>query len=73
MHHGSATLEFLRAELGWDPGKQFDDYVRTLDPDGQPTAYLFRCLHCDAGAARATSRDRSSFTGDTVQLDARRV
>jgi uncharacterized protein len=48
MAHGKATLEVLRADLGWEPGKQFDEYVSALDADGQPTAYLFRCLHCGA-------------------------
>lgn len=48
LAHGSATIEVLRADLGWTPGKKFDDYVLALDADGQPTAYLFRCLHCGA-------------------------
>jgi uncharacterized protein CbrC (UPF0167 family) len=48
VRHGAATVEFLRADLGWDPGKQFDDYIHALDADGQPTAYLFRCVHCGA-------------------------
>ena len=44
--HGSVTVEHLRDDLGWDEGQQFDDYVKSLDAKGQPTAYLFRCRHC---------------------------
>jgi uncharacterized protein len=47
LSHGSRTLEFLRVDLGWE-GEQFDEYVRTLDANGEPTAYLFRCRHCGA-------------------------
>jgi uncharacterized protein len=46
LRHGIATVEFLRADIGWRLGAQFDDYIRSLDADGQPTAYLFRCRHC---------------------------
>jgi uncharacterized protein CbrC (UPF0167 family) len=42
---GPSTIEAIRAELGWD-GEEWDEYLRALDKDDQPTAYLFRCLHC---------------------------
>lgn len=44
--HGPGLLEHLRRDLGWECGDEFDAYVRSLSPDGQPTAYLFRCLRC---------------------------
>ena len=43
-----AALAIVRREseeagMGRD---EVDDYVESLDKDGEPTAYLFRCLHC---------------------------
>jgi uncharacterized protein CbrC (UPF0167 family) len=35
---------------GWT-AEQSQAYVRGLDADGDATAYLFRCLHCDAHLA----------------------
>ena len=46
LGHGNTTVEHLRRDLGWEPGERFDRYVRALDANGQPTAYLFRCLRC---------------------------
>ncbi|MBO0803470.1 MAG: CbrC family protein [Nocardiopsaceae bacterium] len=43
-----AAVESLRQDrerLGW-PAEQFEEFVTSLDKDGEPTAYLFRCLHC---------------------------
>jgi uncharacterized protein CbrC (UPF0167 family) len=34
-------------EYGWPDG-EVHAFVESLDRDGQPTAYLFRCLRCDA-------------------------
>lgn len=45
-HHGAVTKLHPRTDLGWEPGKPFDDYVQALDAEGQPTAYLFRCRSC---------------------------
>lgn len=43
---GSAALrESLRVDLGW-PEDEFAEYYASLDREGQPTAYVFRCLHC---------------------------
>ncbi|MGV9805299.1 CbrC family protein [Micromonospora chersina] len=42
------ALESLRREGrldGW-PADQIERYLAALDKNGQPTAYLFRCLHC---------------------------
>jgi uncharacterized protein CbrC (UPF0167 family) len=39
------VLESLRRDVrtwGW-PGHQIDDFLDSLDSNGQPTAYLFRC------------------------------
>ena len=33
------------AEYGW-PADDVEEYVESLDAEGSPTAYLFRCLHC---------------------------
>ena len=42
---GAQAVEAIRAEVGWS-GKEWDDYFQSLDKDGQPTAYIFCCLHC---------------------------
>ncbi len=42
---GPAAIEAVRVELGYS-GQDWNDYLRALDKDGQPTAYVFRCLHC---------------------------
>jgi hypothetical protein len=42
------ALDVLRLEhegLGWEPN-DIDHYLSSLDKDGQPTAYLFRCRVC---------------------------
>ena len=44
------ALEALRREhagLEWTP-ELVEEYLRDLDRDGSPTAYLFRCRHCGA-------------------------
>ncbi|MEM6290425.1 MAG: CbrC family protein [Myxococcota bacterium] len=46
QRHGADTKQHLRRDLGWALGPDFDDYVASLDAEGQPTAYLFRCRHC---------------------------
>jgi uncharacterized protein CbrC (UPF0167 family) len=42
---GQTLIESLREELGWD-GEEWAEYFRALSKDDQPTAYVFRCLHC---------------------------
>lgn len=44
--YGPVTAEHLRCDLGWDAGSQFDDYLKSLSAEGQPTACLFRCRVC---------------------------
>ncbi|MFC5722769.1 CbrC family protein [Streptomyces gamaensis] len=42
------AVEMLRQEAhdwGWSP-EEVDHHLSTLDKDGQPTAYLFRCRVC---------------------------
>ena len=42
------ALEMLRAtnrRLGWSL-EETDQFLRRLDREGEPTAYLFRCLRC---------------------------
>jgi len=42
------AIESLRQEhaaLGWTP-ELIEEYLRELDKDGSPSAYLFRCRHC---------------------------
>jgi uncharacterized protein CbrC (UPF0167 family) len=45
--HGPQLLEVLRKDLGWDDGPEWEKYHRALDINDEPTAYLFRCLHCN--------------------------
>lgn len=47
------AVDMLRAdhrELGWSP-EETEEFLRRLDRDGEPTAYLFQCLHCGAHLA----------------------
>jgi uncharacterized protein CbrC (UPF0167 family) len=42
------ALDMIRAEAeeyGWSPA-ELDRYLASLDTDGEPTAYLFRCRRC---------------------------
>ncbi|WP_346540088.1 CbrC family protein [Micromonospora sp. DPT] len=42
------ALKMIRDDLhrlGW-PTDQVDQMLQRMDPTGEPTAYLFRCLHC---------------------------
>lgn len=38
------------SRLGW-PTDQADEMLRRMDRAGEPTAYLFRCLHCGVDLA----------------------
>ncbi len=47
------ALDMIRADLhrlNWAE-REAEEFVRRLDRTGEPTAYLFRCLHCDAHLA----------------------
>ncbi|WP_435204996.1 CbrC family protein [Micromonospora sp. bgisy143] len=42
------ALNMLRAshrQLGWSP-EETEEFLHRLDRNGEPTAYLFQCLHC---------------------------
>ena len=44
--YGSPDLRAsLSRDLGW-PEDEFAEYYAGLEREGQPTAYVFRCLHC---------------------------
>jgi uncharacterized protein CbrC (UPF0167 family) len=38
-------MDSLRADMGMDE-TEFSDYLKSLDADGGPSAYVFPCLHC---------------------------
>lgn len=47
------ALAMLRKDhqrYGWEP-PETEQFLRGLDRAGEPTAYLFRCLHCGTGLA----------------------
>jgi len=45
MTHGSQAISAIKDEIAFD-GEEWDQYFGSLDKDGEPTAYLFRCRHC---------------------------
>jgi uncharacterized protein CbrC (UPF0167 family) len=45
--HGPGLAEMLRKDLGWEDGPDWQNYLRALSTNDEPTAYLFRCLHCN--------------------------
>jgi uncharacterized protein len=47
MTYGSEAVTVIKEEIGFE-GKEWDDYFGSLDKDGEPTAYIFRCRHCGA-------------------------
>ena len=42
---GASAIEAIRIESELED-EEWEDYLQGLDKDDQPTAYLFRCLHC---------------------------
>jgi uncharacterized protein CbrC (UPF0167 family) len=44
---GPEAVESIRDEAGLS-GTAWERYFNTLDKEGSPTAYVFRCLHCGA-------------------------
>ena len=42
---GGQAVEAIRSEIGYS-GSDWEEYLAGMSRDGQPTAYLFRCLHC---------------------------
>jgi uncharacterized protein len=51
------ALDHVREELPRDAwsSDEIDAYLRALDKDGSPTAYLFRCRHCGTHLAYSDS------------------
>lgn len=43
---GQPAADSIRADLGWPDGPEWQRYFRSLDKAGEPTAYIFRCSHC---------------------------
>jgi hypothetical protein len=43
--YGQQAVDAIARECG-QQGDDLGAYLRALDRDGSPTAYLFRCLHC---------------------------
>ena len=51
------ALDTLREEysgMGWS-ADEIEEYLRALDKDGSPQAYLFRCRHCGTHLAYSDS------------------
>jgi uncharacterized protein len=46
-NYGADAIAAIKDEIGFD-GDEWDQYFESLDKDGEPTAYLFRCCHCGA-------------------------
>ena len=40
---GREAIEVIEAD---SPTRDWEDYLDSLDKEGPPTAYMFRCLHC---------------------------
>ena len=45
--HWPDAISSIQKECGMVDGVDWQGYLRALDKDGSPTAYIFRCLHCD--------------------------
>lgn len=46
MQHGPGAIEALRVEGGWGDDAAWRNFLEALSRDEEPSAYLFRCLHC---------------------------
>jgi uncharacterized protein CbrC (UPF0167 family) len=46
LDHGPQAVQAIKTETGYE-GDEWDFYLNALDKDAGPTAYVFRCLHCD--------------------------
>jgi uncharacterized protein CbrC (UPF0167 family) len=42
---GPEAVTAIKIETGLD-GEDWEEYFRSLDKEGEPTAYMFRCRHC---------------------------
>lgn len=44
---GPEAIEAIRESTGLDEGPDWQRFYKSLDQEDSPSAYLFRCLHCD--------------------------
>lgn len=42
---GSEAIAAIKKDIGFE-GEEWEEYFNSLDKKDQPTAYVFRCLHC---------------------------
>jgi len=45
---GQQAVDAIREDTGLSDGPEFETFMRELDKDGSPTAYIFRCVTCGA-------------------------
>jgi uncharacterized protein CbrC (UPF0167 family) len=45
--HGPNAIAAIKEEIGFE-GIEWKEYFESLDSEGEPTAYVFRCRHCGA-------------------------
>jgi len=43
--YGNDAIEAIRKD-SFVPESEWDEYLKILDKDGSPVAFLFKCLHC---------------------------
>ena len=43
--YGAAAIQAIKDEIAYDDNV-WDEYFKSLDRAGEPTAYLFKCRHC---------------------------
>lgn len=44
--HWPDAIASIQKDCGMIEGADWQNYLRALNKDGSPTAYVFRCLHC---------------------------
>jgi uncharacterized protein len=47
LEFGPEAISAIKKEIGFI-GDEWEEYFASLDKDGEPTAYVFRCRHCGA-------------------------
>jgi uncharacterized protein CbrC (UPF0167 family) len=46
--YGPELAERLRIHSGFEDNEEWQEFLAGLDKEESPTAYVFRCLHCEA-------------------------
>jgi len=46
--YGREAIIAIQQSIGLSDGKEWEKFFAALDKDGSPTAYLFRCVKCEA-------------------------